>query len=59
MQQAFASREEALEKIRGRYISTLRLIPDEEHAEGLAHAERELPERIEYALEWLVAVADR
>jgi len=58
VQQASASREEALEKIRGRYISTLRLISDEEHVEGLARAERELPERIDYALEWLVAVAE-
>jgi ubiquinone/menaquinone biosynthesis C-methylase UbiE len=59
VQPASATKEEALEKIRGRYISTLRLISDEEHAEGLARAERELPERIEYALEWLVAVAER
>lgn len=57
VQQASASREEALEKIRGRYISTLRLISDEEHAEGVARAERELPERIDYELEWLVAAA--
>lgn len=57
VQRATAMREGALEKIRGRYISTLRLISDEEHVEGLARAERELPERIDYALEWLVAVA--
>ncbi len=58
VQRATATREDALEKIRGRFISTLRLISDEEHAEGLARAERELPERTDYALEWLVAVAD-
>ncbi len=56
VQRATATREEALEKIRGRYISTLRLISDAEHAEGLARAERELPERTDYVLEWLVAV---
>ena len=33
-------RGEALERIRGRYISTLQLLGDEELAEGLARAER-------------------
>ena len=52
-------RGEALERIRGRYISTLHLLGDEELAEGLARAERELPEVVEDAREWLVAAAER
>lgn len=52
-------RGEALERIRGRYISTLHLLGDEELAEGLARAERELPEVVEDAREWLVVAAER
>ncbi len=52
-------RGEALERIRRRYISTLHLLGDEELAEGLARAERELPEVVEDAREWLVAAAER
>jgi ubiquinone/menaquinone biosynthesis C-methylase UbiE len=53
------SRAEALERIRGRYISTLRLLDEKTFAAGLARAERELPETIETRLEWAVVVADR
>lgn len=53
------TRAEALEKIRGRYISTLQLIPEEEYRAGLARAERELPEEISYELDWAVLVAER
>ena len=53
------SREEALERIRGRYISTLRLLDEETFAAGLARAERELPEVIESPLEWAVVTAER
>jgi SAM-dependent methyltransferase len=56
-QQAAIDRETALEKIRGRHISTFDLIGEEEYAEGLARAERELPERVDYALDWVVVVA--
>lgn len=58
-QAASASREDALERIRGRYISTLRLLDEDEYTVGLAKAERELPARIDYRLEWLVATAER
>ena len=58
-QQAEIGRNEALERIRGRFISTLRLLDDDEFEHGLAQAERELPERIGYELEWAVAVATR
>jgi ubiquinone/menaquinone biosynthesis C-methylase UbiE len=52
------TRSEALERIRGKHISTFDLISEEEYEEGLARAERELPERFEYRVEWLIAVAD-
>ena len=50
-------REEGLERIRERHISTFDLISDAEYEAGLARAERELPERIDYRVEWLVAAA--
>ena len=56
-QRAEISREEALAKIHGRHISTFDLLDEDELAEGTARAERELPERVAYGLEWLVAVA--
>ena len=37
-------RETALERIRGRHISTFDLVDEDEVAEGTARAERELPE---------------
>lgn len=50
-------REAALERIRGKHISTFDLISSEEYVQGLARAERELPEQVEYPIEWLIAVA--
>jgi ubiquinone/menaquinone biosynthesis C-methylase UbiE len=58
-QRAEIDRETALERIRGRYISTLVLLSDEEYDTGLQKAERELPDEIAYALEWLVVIAVR
>jgi|SRR5436190_3675847 len=58
-QTAAVSREQALERIRGRHIATFDLIPDEEYEAGVARAERELPERVDYRQEWLIAVAVR
>jgi SAM-dependent methyltransferase len=57
-QDASATRAEALERIRGRYISTLRLLDEDEFEHGLAAAERTLPNEVRYRLEWLVAVAE-
>lgn len=51
-------RGEALERIRGRYISTLHLLDEEELYDGLGRAERELPEVVEDEREWLVVVAE-
>jgi len=56
-QRGAISREQALVKIRGRHISTFDLLDEAELEAGRARAERELPERVEYALEWLLAVA--
>ncbi len=52
------ARADALERIRGRYISTLRLLDEDTYAAGLARAERELPEEIDSVLEWAVVSAD-
>lgn len=58
LQRVRLSREEALERIAGRFISTLRLLDDETVAAGLARAERELPAEVESELEWAVVRAD-
>ena len=51
-------REAALDRIRGRHISTFQLIGEDEYAAGLARAERELPDRLEYPQRWLVVTAE-
>jgi ubiquinone/menaquinone biosynthesis C-methylase UbiE len=51
-------RETALERIRGRWISTFDLLGDAEFDDGLARAERELPATVETTLEWAIVVAD-
>jgi ubiquinone/menaquinone biosynthesis C-methylase UbiE len=58
-QRAEIARDDALERISGRFISTLRLLDDAEFEQGLARAERELPERVPYELHWAIAVASR
>ena len=52
-------RSEALERIRGRYITTLRLIDDAEFERGLAAAEAELPAEVEHKVVWLFASAEK
>jgi ubiquinone/menaquinone biosynthesis C-methylase UbiE len=52
-------RATALERIRGRHISTFDLVDEDELAAGTARAERELPEHIETTLEWAIVIADR
>jgi ubiquinone/menaquinone biosynthesis C-methylase UbiE len=56
-QQHSISREVALARIRGRHISTFQLIPEDEYAVGLARAERELPEQVDFAQHWVVVSA--
>jgi len=58
-QRGSLARLDALERIRGKHISTFDLISGEEYEAGLARAERELPDRVDYRVEWLVAVAVR
>ena len=58
-QQAQLSRAEALERIRCRYISTLRAMDEAEFDRGLAAAEAQLPYEVEYRVEWLVVSAEK
>jgi ubiquinone/menaquinone biosynthesis C-methylase UbiE len=50
-------RATALDRLRGRHISTFDLLDEDEIRAGIAQAERELPERVESPLEQLVVVA--
>lgn len=59
VQRETIDRDAALRKIRGRHISTFDLLEPEEYAEGSARAEAELPDQVETAMHWLVALADR
>ena len=59
VQDAPLSRDEALERIHGRYISTLHLLDARELAEGTARAERELPPAVPSTLDWLIVTAER
>jgi ubiquinone/menaquinone biosynthesis C-methylase UbiE len=56
---AVRSREWVLERIRGRFISTLQLLGEDEFAEGLAQAERDLPAEVEAEQYLLAVVAER
>jgi SAM-dependent methyltransferase len=56
-QPARLARDDALERIRGRFISTLQLIPQDEFERGLARAEEDLPDEIDYRLDWAVLSA--
>lgn len=53
------SRELALERIRGRSISTFDLLDEDEISSGTEKAERELPERVRYEVRHLLAFARR
>jgi len=53
------TRDTVVERIRGRFISTLQLLDEDEFESGLARAERELPEHVEAEQHWLVGVAVR
>jgi SAM-dependent methyltransferase len=55
-QRGSLARDVALERIRGKHISTFDLITDDEYEAGLARAERELPEEVDYAVEWLIVI---
>jgi SAM-dependent methyltransferase len=51
------SREQALAKIEGRHISTFDLLDADELRAGTESARSELPGRVVYRQEWLIAVA--
>ena len=53
------SREAALERIRGRSISTFDLLDEDEIRRGTKRAERELPPTLRYEAEYLLAFAWR
>lgn len=54
-QRTALSRAQALERIEERHISTFDLLPPGEVADGTERARRELPERVDYGVEWLLA----
>lgn len=56
-QRAAITRDQALERIRAGHISTFDLLDPDEVRAGRERAEKELPATVEYALEWLIAVA--
>jgi SAM-dependent methyltransferase len=58
-QRASITREQAVERIERRHISTFDLLDGEELARGTLLAVDQLPTTIEYAIEWLIAVANR
>ena len=58
-QRASITREQAVERIERRHISTFDLLDEDELARGTLRAVDQLPTTIEYAIEWLIAVANR
>jgi ubiquinone/menaquinone biosynthesis C-methylase UbiE len=56
-QEVTIDRETALERIRGRHISTFDLLEETELEAGLKRAEAELPEKVHYRSQWLIVVA--
>jgi SAM-dependent methyltransferase len=57
-QQRTIGREEALERIRGKHISTFDLLDEDELTAGTKRAERELPAVVAVRLDWAIVVAD-
>jgi ubiquinone/menaquinone biosynthesis C-methylase UbiE len=51
------TRRQALDRLRGRFASSLALLSDDEYQAGLARAERELPDPVETVLRLAVVVA--
>jgi ubiquinone/menaquinone biosynthesis C-methylase UbiE len=58
-QRGSLDREAALRRIRERHISTFDLLDEEEVRRGSERAERELPDRVDYGIEWIIALASR
>ena len=58
-QRAAITRDEALERIERRHISTFDFLGDDELRTGTLLAMNSLPPTVEYPIEWLIAVAER
>jgi ubiquinone/menaquinone biosynthesis C-methylase UbiE len=58
-QRATLTRDEAVERIEARHISTFDLLDEDEVRTGTVRAIAELPPMIEYMVEWLLAFAQR
>jgi len=57
-QRASITRDQALERIERRHISTFDLLDEEEVEAGTVRAMNELPMTVEYPIEWLIAIAE-
>ena len=57
-QERTITREHALEILRTKAYSTFELLPGDEYRDGLAQAERELPEAVTYRFGWIFAAAE-
>lgn len=57
-QRATLTRDEALQRIRERHISTFDLISEDEYERGLDEATRALPEVVAYDLRWLLTTGE-
>ena len=51
-------REEGLARLRGRAYSALERLSEDEFRAGLERAERDLPEVVEYTLEWALVTGE-
>jgi demethylmenaquinone methyltransferase/2-methoxy-6-polyprenyl-1,4-benzoquinol methylase len=58
-QQVTLARDEALERLRGRYISTLHLVDEKTFRAGVERAKATLPETVESELDWAIVSAAR
>ncbi len=58
-QEAPVTRDEALERLRGGFISTLHLLDEAELAEAIDRAERSLPKQVDSVLDWLIVTSER
>lgn len=56
---ATIERAAALRRIRDRHLWSFDVVGDDEYAEGLERAERELPQTVEYGIELLIVSAER
>jgi ubiquinone/menaquinone biosynthesis C-methylase UbiE len=57
-QRGSMTRDAALARVERGHVSTFDLLPPDELAAGRERAARELPDRVEYTVQWLVVLAD-